>query len=102
MGTHGVAWDSPNKGVFAECSNPYNCVAPYTDSTKCTGSAWFFDSNVTSWIPPLTNNKPARYRTVSPELSTIYGANFGIQGQIWDDPTYSVHIVPNTNLVRTT
>jgi hypothetical protein len=36
---------------------------------------------------------------VSPALSSLYGANTGIRGQIWDDPTYSIHVVPNTNLV---
>ena len=35
------------------------------------------------------------------EVSALYGANTGIRGQIWDDPTYSIHAVPNTNLVST-
>ena len=82
-----------------ECSNPYTCVAPYTDSTKCSGATWVIDATISSWTPPLSVSTPARYRMVSPALSSLYGANTGIRGQIWDDPTYSIHAVPNANLV---
>ncbi len=99
VGTHGIAWDGPAKAVMIECSNPPTCAAPYTDSTKCSGSTWVIDSTIASWTPPLSITTPARYRMVSPALSSLYGANTGIRGQIWDDPTYSIHVVPNTNLV---
>ena len=54
------------------------------------------DVSLSAWTTGTLN--PARVRLTSPSLVSLYGAGFGIQGAPYDDPTYSITLVTNTNL----
>ena len=96
IGTHGIGYNDPYKGVYIECLNPSSCVSPYTSPTACTGSLWIIDVSVAAWTSGTQS--PGRVRLTSPSLVTLYGAGFGIQGAPYDDPTYSITLVTNPNL----
>ena len=87
VGTHGISFSDVNNRIYVECINPTDCVPPYTDVTKCTGSVW--------GISAETGNVTARLE--SPYLSAKHGAGFGIQGQPKSSPEEQFILVGNRN-----
>ena len=87
-GTHGIDYSPVNNRIYAECSNPTTCKAPYKNATLCTGSLWTVNA--------ATATSEARLESVT--LSSNLGPNFGIQGQPYHSPDYKFLFVPNKNL----
>jgi YVTN family beta-propeller protein len=85
-GTHGIAFNSQNDRIYAECTNPPTCVAPYSDSSICTGSIWGISSATGSVIA----------RLVSPTLSIRFAVtDFGINGAPYSSPEDSFVLIPS-------
>ena len=74
-GTHGIDFSPTNNRVYIECTSPSSCVSSSTSFGKnktCTASTWVVDGIQLNVVE----------RLVSPLLSTKYGANYGVQGQV--------------------
>lgn len=97
--THGIGYQTADKAIYVECSNPSTCVAPDYTGANCPGALWWIDSTA-SFTNPLsaTKNLPQRIRLTSPYLAAQTGfADYGLQGAPYDSPDNKYIFVPNKN-----